>query len=232
MTKVLLVPVVFILAISAQGQPQEERNSTKSAAPAAGDPSLRREILAMVKEDQDTRAAVIKALAEQGIRLGDGEKVTNDPARLKVLKEQTGKLDTLDERNRTRLEQIVNRSGWPCKTLVGKDGANGAWLLVQHADGNLPFQKRCLTLMRAAPRGEVDPKHLAYLTDRVLTHENKKQIYGTQLHDEKGKLVPDPIADEANVDKLRADVGLPPLAEYLKTAQGEQEKLRGKPDHE
>jgi hypothetical protein len=184
----------------------------------------------MVKEDQETRAAVMKALGEQGFRPQDGNQVTSDPAKLKVLMEQTSKLAKLDERNRTRLEQIVDRFGWPGKALVGEDGADAAWLLVQHADGNLAFQKRCLTLMRAAPRGDVEPRHIAYLTDRILAHEKKKQIYGTQLHGEGGKLVPDPIEDEANVDRRRAEVGLPPLADYLTTSRAEYEKLSGKPN--
>jgi hypothetical protein len=57
------------------------------------------------------------------------------------------------------------------------------------------------------------------LEDRVLVRKGKKQIYGTQVHsgpDTGGKMVLDPIQDEAQVDERRASVGLMPLKEYLK----------------
>jgi hypothetical protein len=125
---------------------------------------------------------------------------------------------------RTRwLQKIVDNQGWPTKTLVGEDGANAAWLLVQHADADSQFQRKCLDLMTKLPKGEVSQVQFAYLTDRVLLAEGKKQIYGTQFHAVDGKLQPRPLEDEANVDKRRADIGLPPLADYAK----ELEKVYG-----
>jgi hypothetical protein len=112
--------------------------------------------------------------------------------------------------------------------MAGMDGAHAAWLLVQHADADLAFQKRNLELMKAAPKSEVEAMDIAYLTDRVLVAEKKKQVYGTQLVRQGDKYLPKPIQDADNVDKRRADVGLPPLADYLKTAQAEYDKLLGK----
>jgi hypothetical protein len=133
-----------------------------------------------------------------------------------------------DRQNQARLKKIVARHGWPGKTLVGKKAAHAAWVLVQHADNDRAFQKRCLALMKAVPRGEVEPQDLAYLTDRVLVGEGKKQLYGTQLRGEKGVFKPLPIEDEKKVDKRRAAVGMPPLAQYLKTAQAHYEKMAEK----
>ena len=73
--------------------------------------------------------------------------------------------------------------------------------------------------MAKLPKGEVLQDNFAYLTDRVLLAEGKKQLYGTQFIQIDGKLQPRPLEDEANVDKLRATVGLPSLAEYLKQAE-------------
>jgi Family of unknown function (DUF6624) len=70
--------------------------------------------------------------------------------------------------------------------------------------------------MTNLPKDEVSQSNLAYLTDRVLLAEGKEQRYGTQCTAIDGKWKPRPLEDEANVDKRRADVGLPPLAEYLK----------------
>ena len=70
--------------------------------------------------------------------------------------------------------------------------------------------------MTKLPKHEVSQRDLAYLTDRVLLAEGKKQIYGSQFQQKDGKLLPSPIEDEANVDKRRKEVGLNPLAEYAK----------------
>jgi hypothetical protein len=70
--------------------------------------------------------------------------------------------------------------------------------------------------MAKLPKDEVSRSNYAYLTDRVLLAEGKKQLYGTQFIFSNGKWRPRPIQDEANVDKRRAEIGLPPLAEYAK----------------
>jgi hypothetical protein len=58
----------------------------------------------------------------------------------------------------------------------------------------------------------------ALLLDRVRVGEGKPQVYGTQakrFEEWKGQEPTlEPIEDEANVDKRRAQVGLPPLSEY------------------
>ena len=102
---------------------------------------------------------------------------------------------------RERLGEIVERHGWPTFTLVGKDGAKAAWLLVQHADLSPKFQRKCLDLMTKCTRDEIFPDDLAYLTDRVLLAEGKNQVYGTQFTMANGKCKPRPLEDEANVDQ-------------------------------
>jgi hypothetical protein len=55
------------------------------------------------------------------------------------------------------------------------------------------------------------------LSDRVLNAEGKKQLYGTMIFVKPdGTFAPNPIEDEANVDKRRAELGLQPLAEYIR----------------
>jgi hypothetical protein len=196
--------------------------------PAVKEPALRQELLAMQQEDQRVRAECLKELGSKGVSALDREPIT-DPALLKFVERVHAKMAQTDARHRARLKAIVARYGWPGKTLVGRDAARAAWLLVQHADRDLVFQKQCLALMRAAPKGEVEPVNLAYLTDRVLVGEKKKQRYGTQLLGVGGAFKSQPIEDEANVDKRRAEVGLPPLAEYLRTAQEQYAKYGRKP---
>ncbi len=80
--------------------------------------------------------------------------------------------------------------------------------LVQHADKDGKFQKRCLELMKSAGKGEVAPVDIAYLTDRVLIAEGKPQRYGTQSVIENGKAMAKNVEDRANLDKRRGSWGL------------------------
>jgi len=176
---------------------------------AALNEGLRKELLQRVKEDQDGRFAMIEMLKRAKIATTDEAKKANVA--------EAKRLEAIDRQNTARMKEIVAKHGWPGKSLVGVDGANAAWLLVQHADLDKPFQKRCLELMREAfKRKEVSGTDLAYLTDRVLVGQKEKQLYGTQFNQVDGKWVPAPIQDEANVDKRRKEVGMLSMAEYTK----------------
>jgi hypothetical protein len=107
--------------------------------------------------------------------------------------------------------------GWPGRSVVGREAANAAWLVLQHAIGDPPVMRRGLELLRSIPPSEVDPIQVAMLEDRVCTLSKLPQIYGTQFDwNERGEMCPLPIEDEAHVDTRRAMIGLPPLAEKLR----------------
>ena len=129
--------------------------------------------------------------------------------------ELVGRIERVDADNTAWLKDLVTRHGWPSRARVGEKGAGDAWLLAQHADQDVEFQEHCLALLRAAVElGQVDPKHVAYLSDRVATHRGRPQRYGTQFVEKDGVLQPYELEDPAQVDKWRAEVGLGPLAEY------------------
>jgi Family of unknown function (DUF6624) len=197
----ILVPV--LVAPVAAGAP---RTAT------VRNPTLRKELLHRVEVDQKARLALIGWSKKNGNN-GAGRLPAAKKAEYAKLAAAVRKIDT---DNTKWLRGIVKQHGWPGKSLVGKDGAKSAWLLVQHADADRTFQRKCLDLIAKLPTGEVEPQHLALLTDRVLLAEGKKQIYGTQFLIKDGKLVPRPIEDAAGVDRRRKAVGLPPLAEYVK----------------
>ena len=191
--------------------------------PSVKEPELRVELLRRVKADQDVRAAITRWM----MQFGNSEVVDEaafeaslDATRKAEFKQFGDTMRQIDTENTGRLGEIVERHGWPTYTLVGKDGAIAAWILVQHADLSPKFQRKCLDLMAKAPRDEIRQSDLAYLTDRVLLAEGKKQVYGTQFTLANGKCKPRPLEDEATVDQRRKEVGLPPLAEYLKEAEG------------
>lgn len=136
----------------------------------------------------------------------------------------------IDKENTKELKRIINAYGWPTVDLVGKKANKNAWLLVQHADHDIKFQKRCLVLMKKVFKNDgknIDKTNIAFLTDRVLVNEGKKQLFGTQFYKTKeGKLISRPISDIKNLDRRRAQYDLPPFDEFLKLARKYNLKLK------
>ncbi len=130
-------------------------------------------------------------------------------------------MEAVHRRNAARLTEIIDQSGWPGVSLVGEEGAEAAWLIVQHAIGEPALQRRCLALLQAAARaGEAPPYQAAYLEDRIRIFEGRKQLYGTQLDSgPDGEPVPSPIEDPDTVDERRRALGLEPMAVRLARAE-------------
>jgi len=87
----------------------------------------------------------------------------------------------VDRRSLAELREVMRRlGGWPWRSLAGDDGAEAAWLIVLHADRDRPFQRRCLTLLKAAvATGEAEPWQLERLEDRLDVAERCKPRHGT-----------------------------------------------------
>ena len=166
---------------------------------AASNIQLQRELVSMAQSDQSIRNDIAK--------IG-----WNTPP-----PELLEKLRLIDAKNTKRLKEIIEQHAWVNENLVGRSGVSAAFLIVQHSS-DLKFQEAMLPhLKRSFLNGEgVSGQEFALLQDRVLVHQNKLQLYGTQLNILDGELVFDPIFDEEHVDKRRAEVGLPPLDEYQK----------------
>jgi len=162
------------------------------------DSRLHDELLVMSKADQDARQALIAA----------GIKRPNEKLVAQMMK--------VDTANAARMRDIVRTYGWPGRSLVGEDGATAAFLLVQHADRDPAFQKRTLPLLhKAYEDGEASGEHLALLTDRVLVAEGKPQLYGSQAEIVGRTISVKRVEDEENLDKRRAELGLPLMADYI-----------------
>lgn len=141
-----------------------------------------------------------------------------DDLRVRTLLERDGRLfrgydpdmEAVHRRNAGRLREIIGQYGWPTRDAAGDDGAEAAWLIAQHAIGDPPFQRRCLSLLeRAAADGQVPAWQPAYLQDRIRMFEGWPQLYGTQMApDEHGDMAVWPIAERATLNARRRSVGL------------------------
>jgi hypothetical protein len=122
---------------------------------------------------------------------------------------------SVDRRNTNALKKIIDKIGWPTISKVETDAARAAWLIAQHADHDVEFQRVCLELMKVAEQdAEAEPMYRAYLEDRVLKNTNQPQRYGTQFYQKNGQLVVWPIEDPEHVDNRRAQVDLGSFDEY------------------
>lgn len=154
---------------------------------------LRAELLAMRAEDLRVRADL-----EAAGRLRRG---------------YDREMEAVHRRNAARLRDLLAEHGWPVRHVAGEDGAEAAWLIVQHAIAEPDFQRRALPLLAAAgDRGEIPAWQPAFLTDRIRMFEGWPQVYGTQMApDHDGRMAPWPIVDRAGLDERRRTVGLPPF---------------------
>jgi len=178
---------------------RDQEDKRKSYVSLVTNLELRKELLTRVEEDQQIRNEMIKSGVDH-------------PSKAIL-----ARIDEIGLRNTERMKSIIKEYGWPDSKLVGWDGTEAAFTLVQHADHS--FQKELLPLMQKEFReGALKGPNYALFIDRVLAEDGKPQIYGSRARPfeewHAGEPVLCPIEDEANVDKRRAEVGLSTLAEY------------------
>lgn len=161
--------------------------------------ALRKEINRMTLEDQQLRFQRVQ---------------TNNDSLLAILDR---KINQSDLENLNRAKQIIRQYGWPKIIQIGKDGQNNLWLIVQHADQDVLFQRTALNAMeKLNGSAELNMENYAFLYDRVQCNLNYKQLYGTQVvWTQHGKASAfRPIADESKVDDRRKKLNLEPLYIY------------------
>jgi len=136
--RLLLVIIVMFFGVSS------------SSAQEVGDekePTLRAELVRLVKEDQEIRGEFAKYKKQHGLFVDDktlNEKLNSDEALKKGFLDIANRMTKRDADNLLRMKEIIAKYGWTGKSLVGTDGATAAWLLVQHSDRDVAFQRLAL----------------------------------------------------------------------------------------
>jgi GNAT superfamily N-acetyltransferase len=141
-------------------------------------------------------------------------------------------MEAVHRENARRLEAIVSAHGWPGRSLVGEDGEEAAWLILQHAIGEPELQRKGLRWLEEAARaGEAPAWQAATLKDRIRAFEGRKQLYGTQVGwKDDGTLGPDPDIEELEgADERRRRVGLSDLEASLARHREEARRSGEKP---
>lgn len=158
-----------------------------------------------VREIQDELAK--RARRDQEVR-SDLEKRT-DRTRIEAM-------DKVDRDNTAWLVDFVGKTGWVDATRFGRNAAFHAFLLVQHS-GHLALMMAALPKIEEDVKaGKASAQDYALLWDRLRLKLGEKQRYGTQIGTNKaGERVVLALEDRENVDKIRKEIGLPPLSKYL-----------------
>lgn len=180
-------------------------------APHAGTGAAATEAHAAVHGDQ-TRAAVRAELErmgtdDQAVRSGMTPASLGDTAFL-------GRMMRTDSARSRRLQEIVDRHGWPDAARFGRDAERSAFLIVQHTPFDA-FREAMLPHVEASVRaGRLDAHDFAAMVDRVRTHRGRPQLYGSQYELIDGALVRSPVEDPDNLAARRSGLGLMPIEEY------------------
>jgi hypothetical protein len=128
-----------------------------------------------------------------------------------------------------RLRAIVAQYGWPGRSLAGEDGADAAWLVLQHTNSRVTtvrsaegddFCRSCVMLLRdAVACGEAHPRHLAAIADSLRLADDQPPEFASlpdqyELDDQGGAVFRWSV-DVREIDQRRAAIGLPPFAADL-----------------
>jgi len=118
----------------------------------------------------------------------------------------------IDAGNLAQLKEIIAACGWPS----GAKGSHSAWLLAQHADNDIAFQRQAKGLLEAAVKnGSGAPRDLAYLADRIAAAEGRPQEYGTQFtQTDRCHLEMLPVDSIDAVNRRRLAIGLQSMEAY------------------
>jgi hypothetical protein len=100
--------------------------------------------------------------------------------------------------NTASLRVIVHERGWPGRSVVGEDGADAAWLVLQHAGSgvasigtpeNHEFRRACVPLLEhAVQEGEAHPRHLASTVDGIRSVAGEPPVFAVLTTDYTNRL--------------------------------------------
>lgn len=118
------------------------------------------------------------------------------------------KVDVLNQR---LLFNIFDHCDFHTAIVNKKESSYHALVILLHS--NTKYQKKYFKQIKKAIKlGYLEPKHLAYLRDKIATGEEIPQKYGTQsTYDDNGNLILYPYDNLKKVNQRRKALGLEPL---------------------
>lgn len=163
---------------------------------------LKHELDSLYRVDQVYRAAMF---ADNKQHLVDSIAAARHFPVAEAQQRLIGLMMQTDSTDMQRVRAIIQRYGYPGKTLVGTPTNEAAFYVIQHSKSipqYLPLIKR------AADQGELPFRLYAMMFDRQLMYIGKPQVYGTQGRNYNGQAYFIwPIEDPAHVNERRKKAG-------------------------
>lgn len=173
------------------------------------DTVLMNEIEEMRNEDQKYRSQFYQTREKYG-------------QKSKELKELDSLQTVLDIENKRKLENIVQKYGWPGITLIGFETSYSLFLIIQHQD--VEVQLKYLPLIQEKfEQGELIIGTYQMLMDRISMRQNSEQLYGTQTcYDfETKKYYLCPLFNPDSINERLYNLGLGSFEKSYKQMMGE-----------
>jgi hypothetical protein len=134
---------------------------------------LKNELDSLKSLDQKYRAALTANMKGKGDSLAIVYGVKKEDLNERLWKLQ-GEIDLL---NTARIEEIINKHGYPGISLVGYPTNEAAFYILQHSK---VIEKYLPIVKEAAEEKELRFQLYAMMLDRLLMFGDREQIYGTQ----------------------------------------------------
>ena len=119
------------------------------------------------------------------------------------------------EKNTAQVCPILKQNGWLTKSLVGAEGVEAAFSMINGAATQLRHDLMPV-IVAATKQGELSRPEFAGYVDRLRIDAGLKQLFGTQATILDGFLVLFPIEGEEQVDVRRKQYDLGPLPLYIR----------------
>lgn len=172
---------------------------------------LKKQLATILQTDQGIREFLDQDVTEE--RKDSISQLLNYP-RTVLDKSARSIMQKIDSINIEKVERIIEKYGYPGKTLVGEPENTAVFYAIQHSNKIPKYYK---LIEQAGKANELSYKYVAMMLDRKLTGEGKEQLYGTQVYmqminnPKTGKKEPFeyviPIKDAKNVNKRRKEAG-------------------------
>lgn len=201
------LPVALLLAYQASAQATLNR-------------PLKRELDSLYAQDQRYRVLLMGINTSKADSLAAGLGIPKE----RLFTYAYLNMTRADSSNLRRAEALVQRYGYPGKSLVGAPTNEAVWHIIQHS----PKISQYLPLIKtAAEKGELPFRLYALMLDRQLMQTGQEQLYGSQgmtfnVHN-KTTGQPEsigfiwPIKDAAHVNARRQKAGFGTTAEQEAT---------------
>ncbi len=122
--------------------------------------------------------------------------------------------DRIDGENTARLRVIIREIGWAELNALSPHAADQARTLISHSS-DIAFKREMAATFEPLVRaGRMEGDYYAMLIDDIAAMENRPQVYATNFECHHGIYQPKRTENVETLDARRAEIGLPPIAEY------------------